>query len=445
MQQAVVEQSTAYGDHFRARRKERMGEPVWLIERRTAAMQAFEKQGFPTRKHEAWRNLDLSPVSETHFPPVHLIGDVDAQAEALRQLIPDAHLLVLVDGHLSDAHSMLGELPAGVTVQPLVEAAHSAEALLQAHLGQQAPAEKHPFAALNLALFEGGVLVHVPRNVILEQPLVLAYVASGEAEQRAVYPRSLIVAEEGAQLRVAEIHRGGTGGAYLNCPVTEISAAANANVDYYLMQESGPEAYHFGVVHGRVERDAHVSVHSFAIGGKVARTDLYGDLAGTGAEVEMDGLYLLSAGQYIDHHTWVSHLAEQCNSHQLFKGVLSGRSEAVFDGLVYVAKGAQKTDAKQENRNLILTPRAKVHSNPRLEIFADDVKCTHGSSMGELDQDALFYLRSRGISADDAKGLLTYAFVAEVLEPVRIEALREYQRAEALRYLPGDQAAREMP
>lgn len=443
MQQAVVEQSTPYSEQFLARRKERMGEPVWLIERRTAAMQAFEKQGFPTRKHEAWRNLDLSPVSQTYFPPVHLVGEVDAQVEALRQLIPDAHLLVLVDGHLSDAHSALADLPAEVTVRPLTEAVQSEEALVQAHLGEQAPNE-HPFAALNLALFEGGLLVHVPRNVILEQPLVVAYVASAEAEQRAVYPRSLIVAEDGAQLRLAEIHRG-TAGTYLNCPVTEISAAANASVDYHLMQESGPEAYHFGVVHGRMERDARVSVHSFAIGGKVARTDLYGDLAGPGAEVEMDGLYLLSAGQYIDHHTWVSHLAEHCQSHQLFKGVLSGRSEAVFDGLVYVAKGAQKTDAKQENRNLILTPRAKVHSNPRLEILADDVKCTHGSSMGELDQDALFYLRARGISAEDAKGLLTYAFVAEVLEPVRIEALREYQRAEALRFLPGDQAAKEMP
>lgn len=444
MQQAVVEQSAPYSEQFQARRKERRGEPVWLIERRTAAMEAFEKQGFPTRKHEAWRNLDLSPVSKTHFPPVHLVGDVDAQAEAVRQLIPDAHLLVLVDGHFSDAHSALGSLPEGVTVSSMADALQSEEALLKTHLGAYATVDNHPFAALNMALFEGGVLVHAQRNVVLEQPVVIAYLASSEAEQRAVYPRSLIVAEEGAQLQLAEIHRGDAG-TYLNCPVTEISTAANAFVDYHAMQESGPEAYHFGVVHGRMERDSRISVHSFAIGGKVARYDLYGDLAGPGAESEMDGLYLLSNGQYIDHHTWVSHLAEHCNSHQLFKGVLSGRSEAVFDGLVHVAKGAQKTDAKQENRNLILTPRAKVHSNPRLEIFADDVKCTHGSSMGELDDEALFYLRSRGISADDAKGLLTYAFVAEVLEPIRIEALREYQRSEALRYLPGDQAAKVMP
>ncbi|HEX5513946.1 MAG TPA: Fe-S cluster assembly protein SufD [Gammaproteobacteria bacterium] len=443
MQQAVVEQGNPYGEHFRARRKERMGEPVWLIERRTAAMQAFESQGFPTRKHEAWRNLDLAPVSKAHFPPVHLVGEVDEQVEAIRQVIPDAHLLVLVDGHLSDAHSALGDLPAGVTLRPLIDALQSHDALLEAHLGKYAPVNGHAFAALSTALFEGGVLVHVGRGVALERPLVIAYLVSANAEQRAVYPRTLIVAEEGAEIRVAEFHRGGAG-VYLNCPVTEIVAADNAAVHYHSVQESGPDAFHFGVIAGHLERDARISAHSFAIGGKLARADLYGDLAAPGGEVALDGLYLLSDGQYIDHHTWVSHLAEHCQSHQLFKGVLAGRSEAVFDGLVKVAKGAQKTDARQENRNLLLTRRAKVHSNPRLEIHADDVKCTHGSSMGELDEDALFYLRSRGIGRDDAMGLLTYAFIGEALEPVRIDALREYERAVALRYLPGDHAAREM-
>src|SRR5690606_7550773 len=306
-----------------------------------------------------------------------------------------------------------------------------------------AEAAEHPFAALNMALFEGGVLVQAGRNQVLERPLVLVHLASAAARQHAIYPRSLIVAEEGAQLQLVEVHRG-RAGEYLNSPVTEIVAAPAANVDYYVMQESDPEAYHFGVVHARLDRDARVSLHSFAAVGKVGRTELYVDLAAPGAEVEMDGLYLLNEGRYIDHHTWVRHLSPHCRSHQLFKGVLAGRCQAVFDGLVYVAKGAQKTDAMQEIRNLLLTPRAKVHSNPRLEIFADDVRCTHGSSMGELDETALFYLRSRGIDGEAAKGMLIYAFIAEVLEPVKIEALRQYQLAEALRILPGDLAIQEL-
>lgn len=443
MQQAVVERNTPYSDHFRDLSEVRAGEPAWLAERRAAAMQAFEARGFPSRRNEAWRNLDLGPVSGTDFRPVRAAGAVDAEVEALRRQFPEAHLLVLVDGHLSAAHSRLDQLPQGLTVLPLAEAVRRQESLLRTYLGQHAEAAEHPFAALNMALFEGGVLVQAGRNQVLERPLVLVHLASAAARQHAIYPRSLIVAEEGAQLQLVEVHRG-RAGEYLNSPVTEIVAAPAANVDYYVMQESDPEAYHFGVVHARLDRDARVSLHSFAAGGKVGRTELYVDLAAPGAEVEMDGLYLLNEGQYIDHHTWVRHLSPHCRSHQLFKGVLAGRCQAVFDGLVYVAKGAQKTDAMQENRNLLLTPRAKVHSNPRLEIFADDVRCTHGSSMGELDETALFYLRSRGIDGEAAKGMLIYAFIAEVLEPVKIEALRQYQLAEALRILPGDLAIQEL-
>lgn len=443
MQQAVAIQNSVHGEHFHARRKERMGEPVWLLERRTAAIEAFEKQGFPTRKQEAWRNLDLTPVARGEFPPVSLVGEAAGLAETIKQLVPDAYRLVFVDGRFSEAHSALDDLPAGVTLLPISAALAGDDSVPAAHLARLAAVEEHPFAALNTALFEDGALLHVGRGIVLERPVVVAYLASAEAAGRAIYPRTLVVAEEGAEVRITELHQGGEG-VYLNCPVTEIVAAANAGVQHHIVQESGRQAYHLGVVSGEAARDARLSVHSFAIGGKVARTDLYGDLAATGAQLELDGLYLVSDGQYIDHHTWVRHLAEHGQSRQLFKGVLNGKSEAVFDGLVHVAKGAQKTDARQENRNLLLAKRALAHSNPRLEIHTDDVKCSHGSTVGELDPDALFYLRSRGIGADDAKGLLTYAFIGEVLENVRIDALREYERTLAKRYLPGEATVKEV-
>lgn len=443
MQQAVVQQTSPYSDHFRARRKERLGEPVWLIERRTAAIEAFEAQGFPTRRSEAWRNLDLGPVVGADFPTVHVAGDADQLVDRLKQAIPDASWLVFFDGHFSSVHSDTSSLPAGITVRPLSQALDQLEAVLDAHLGEYVTVESHAFAALNTALFEDGAVVHVARGAVADRPVAIAYLNSEENDGRAVYPRTLIVAEEQAQVSVAEFHQGADV-AGLCCPVTEIAVAANAVVRYHQVQEQGGKAYHFGVVGSRLQRDARLSAHFFATGGKLARTEVFTGLAGIGAEAELDGLYLVSEGQYIDHHTWVSHLREHGSSRQLFKGVLTGKSEAVFDGLVKVAKGAQKTDARQENRNLLLSKRALAHSNPRLEIFADDVKCSHGSSVGELDPDALFYLRSRGIGPEEAQGLMTYAFVGEVLDTVSIEPLREYERAAALRYLPGDQTVKDV-
>jgi Fe-S cluster assembly protein SufD len=445
MQQAVERDhpaTAAYADDFRRRRKERLGEPVWLIERRQEAMAGFEASGFPSRRQEAWRNLDVTPLLQSHFEAVHVSGDAEPQAKALAQLLPEAYLLVFVDGHFSEAHSRLPQLK-GVELRPLHAALAEDAAVLSAHLGRCAEVDAHAFGAINTGLFEDGALLHVGRGVVVDRPMVLAYLNSEEAVGRAVHPRTLIVAEEGAQVQVAELHQGGEG-AYLSTAVTEIFVGANASVQHHKLQEEGTQAFHLGMVGAHLERDARLSVYSFSSGAKLARTDITVDLTGPGAEVELDGLYLTQNGQYNDHHTAVRHQVEHCNSHQRFKGVLSGKSEAVFDGLVLVAKGAQKTDARQDNRNLLLSKRALAHSNPRLEIHADDVKCSHGSSIGELDQDALFYLRSRGIGAEAAQGLLTFAFVGEMLEAVRIEALREHIRTAAFAGLPGNEIVKEL-
>jgi len=357
--------------------------------------------------------------------------------------VPEAIHVVSVDGQFSASHSDLQDLPAGVTVRPLLAALASHDAVLKEHLGRVIGEHDHVFAHLNGALFFDGVLIHAARGAVLERPIVVIHAVSAEAAGRAVYPRTLIVAEEGAQLKVAELYVG-PDAPYLCCPVTEIAAADNASVHHYKIQQEGAGAYHFGALAVRLARDARLHAHAHAFGAKAARTDLYVDLTGPGGEARLEGLYLVEDGQYSDHHTYVRHLAEHCTSHQRFKGVLSGKSEAVFDGLVLVAKGAQKTDARQENRNLLLSKRALAHSNPRLQIHADDVKCSHGSSVGELDRDALIYLRSRGIGPQDAQGLLTYAFIGEVLEPIDIEPLKRYVRASALARLPGDATVKEM-
>lgn len=430
LQTAALTGATPYAEDFAARRKERLAEPVWLVERRQAAIADFEAKGFPTRRDEAWRNLDLSALAKAHYPALHLPGQADAAA--LKAVLPQAHWLVFVDGHFSEAQSELAGLPKGVELRPLHHALERDETGISDYLSDAG----NPFAGLNTAFFEDGALVRLARGVVLERPLAIAYLNSDRAASHAIYPRTLIVAEAGAQAAVAEFHQGADA-AYLSCPVTEIHLGANAQLQYYRLQQEGAQALHFSRVCARLARDARLSGLSFAVGARTARTDLVVDLTAEGAEADFDGLYLTSEGQFLDHHTWVSHLAPHCNSRQRFKGVLNGRSEAVFDGLVKVAKGAVKTDARQENRNLLLTKRALAHSNPRLEIYNDDVKCSHGSTVGELDPDALFYLRSRGLGLEEAQGLLTYAFIGELIDSIRIEALREYVRRSAYARLPG--------
>jgi Fe-S cluster assembly protein SufD len=360
----------------------------------------------------------------------------------LTAVVPDAYRLVFVDGFLSDEHSALEGLPAGLSVHSLEAAIGEDAPVLARRMGKASDFQSQPLVALNTALMADGALVHIGRNAVLDKPIVVLNVGSAKAEGSAVYPRALIEAEEGAQATVVEFYRS-AGGAMLSAPVSEIFVGANARVDYYRVEEEGSDARHLAHLGARVERDGMLSVHAFSVGGKVARTDIYVDLDGKGAEAELNGLTLTREGQYLDHHTWMNHNCEHGSSRQRFKSVLDGKSETVFDGLVRVAPGAQKTDARQENRNLLLSKRALAHSNPRLEIHADDVKCSHGSTTGELDRDALFYLRSRGINERDAQGLLTFAFVNEMLEPVRIDALRDYEREQLMAYLPGGGTQRE--
>ena len=435
--QALAQQHSAYRRQFDA--LDRTAEPAWLAQRREQAIERFERLGFPTKRIEAWRNINLAAFGQHEFVP----APAPAGAAAASGLELDrAHRLAFVDGHYNAEASSPGELPAGVTVLTLREALAAEHPALTEHLGRQLSAE-HAFAALNEALWQDGVLLHLQPGTVLDMPLLLDFARSARAD-RAAYPRVLVVAESGAQAQLIEHYRGPADTAYLSCPVTELVLAANAGIEWYKLQEEGAGAFHFGSIVAELERDARFKAHSLASGGKLARTELYVNLNGPGADAQLDGLYLTGEGQYSDHHSWMEHRAGHCSSRQRFKGVLDGKSEAVYDGLVRVAHGAAKTDAQQENRNLLLSKRALAHSNPRLEIYTDDVKCSHGSTVGELDRDALFYLRSRGIGHDDARALLTYAFAAELLTAIGIDGLRDYEQRALFALLPGDATVREV-
>jgi len=418
--------------------------PAWLEALHRRGIEDFEAVGFPNRRQEAWRKTDLSQITDAHYRAVSKPGAVGAELSNSVGATGPGYRLVFVDGRLDRSLSDLEDLPAGLTVASLAEYGADAPERLTGVLGRLADTAANPFAALNTAFFRDGAFVHVARGAAIERPVVLVHVATAREEPHAIYPRTVVQVEEGAEVKLVERFIGADEVPALIAPVTELHAAQGAIVSYYRLQEEGSATRHLGVVHARAERDASVRMHSMSAGGRLARVDIHADIADEGAEVLLDGLYLTAGRQFSDHHTWVNHRTPHGTSRQNFRGVLQGRSETVFDGLVKVFKDAQKTDAQQQNRNLVLDRMALAHSNPRLEIYADDVKCAHGSTVGELEEDALFYLRSRGIAPDEARGLLTMAFASEVLEGIRVAEVRDHMMRVLLRYLPGDTAIEEL-
>jgi Fe-S cluster assembly protein SufD len=335
---------------------------------------------------------------------------------------PGCDRLVFVDGRLAPEHTAIGALPPGVLAGSLREALAAGSELAAARLGRHTAFDHHAFAALNTALFVDGALIVVPRGVVLERPIQIVNLASSAAEGKAIHPRHLVIAEEASQASVVETYGGA--GEYFTGVVTELVAGESSHLRHYRMQRESRGAYHFATISSWLGRSSVVASHNVALGGRMVRNDVVALLDGEGAEGIFNGLYVAEGDQFVDNHMRVEHVKAHCASHELYKGVLDGRARAVFNGRIYVHKGAQKTDAKQTNRNLLLSRQALVNSNPQLEIFADDVKCTHGSTVGQLDAEAIFYLRSRGIGEEAAKSLLTYAFANQVTSAIDLEPVR---------------------
>lgn len=398
-------------------------EPAFVQALRRAGLERFAALGFPNHQQEEWRLTNVAPIAQGTFHR----SQGDPSGVAPEQIapydFPAAARLVFVDGRFSSRLSSSTALPSGVVATSLAAALATSPELVEPWLGQLASFEQQPFVALNTAFLGDGAFIHVPRGAASGLIHVLFLSSSEDGRATVSYPRNLFVAGENSQLTVVETYAGT--GAYFNCPVTELVAGANSNVDHYKVQRESREAFHVATFQVQGERDSVPRSHSISLGGGLVRNDVNAVLAGEGIDCTLNGLYLVDGRQHVDNHMRVEHAKPHCASHELYKGVLDGKGRAVFNGLIHVHHGAQKTDAKQSNRNLLVSREAVANSNPQLEIYADDVKCTHGSTVGQLDEDAVFYLRSRGIGEEAARSLLTWAFASDIVERIQVEPVRK--------------------
>jgi Fe-S cluster assembly protein SufD len=401
--------------------------PDWLEPIRRSAMDRFGRTGFPSAREEEWRFTPLSPIVQATWQPA-VGGDEDITREQLAPFVFGHHewcRLVFVNGEYAPGLSFVGTLPDGVVAISMSEALLNGGDLVQRHLARYARVEENPFTALNTALFRDGGFVHVPAGVDLPLPINLIFLTTSESAGSVIHPRNLILVERNARASVVESYVTLAPGArYWVNPVTEVWTGANSWVEHTRIQRESEAAFHVATTQAEVSRDSHYRSFSMAMGGALARHNLNARLADQYAEALLYGLYITHGEQLVDNHTVLYHDHPNGHSWEVYKGILDGRSRAVFNGKVLVKREAQKTNAKQTNRNLVLSDFAKVNTKPQLEIFADDVKCTHGATIGQLDEVALFYARSRGIPANEARRVLTYAFAAEVIEEVSLEPVR---------------------
>jgi Fe-S cluster assembly protein SufD len=401
--------------------------PDWLERTRRAAMDRFGATGFPAARDEEWRFTPVGPIAQTAWRPPPSAARLKSQD--LEPFIfghPEWITLVFVNGIYRNELSSTGLRAEGIRAGNLGDALRRDGVALERHLARYATVESSPFTALSTALFREGGLVEVSANAEPSRPVHLVFVATKESAGSVVHPRNMILVERGARASVIESYVTlAPGASYWTNAVTEVALGANAWLEHTRIQRESERAYHIGATHVDQQRDSHYRSFTMAMGGAIARHNLHSRLNAENVETLLYGLYFARGDQLVDNHTVIYHDQPNCRSWEVYKGVLEDRSRAVFNGKVLVKAEAQKTDAKQTNRNLLLSDRAKVDTKPQLEIFADDVKCTHGATVGQLDEIALFYARSRGVPAAEARRLLTYAFAAEVIAEVALEPVRE--------------------
>ncbi len=393
---------------------------AWQRTLRMRAVERANELAVPTTRDEEWRFTDLSPLYRIPFRPAASAGIVDkSQIDAF--VIPEAETrLVFVDGHYSAEFSHVSSND-GVTVANLADASRSAESVAETHLAKLASIDDDAFAAVNTAFLRDGALIHVARERVVSAPIHLLFVAT--RKDGAAYPRVLVVTETGAQCTVVEDFVGVADGAYLTDAVSEFYLAENTRVSHVKLQRETPTAFHIANTSVRVARGGHYATWTVALGARISRHNLSIAQAGDGTEFLVDGLALISGRQLADTHSNIDHAHAHGRSRQLHKTVVGGGAHAVFNGKILVRKGAQQTDSGQQSRNLLISDKAHVDTKPQLEIFADDVKCAHGATVGQIDADELFYLKSRGLSDTAARNLLTYAFAAQVIERIPVKSL----------------------
>jgi Fe-S cluster assembly protein SufD len=411
-------------------------ESAWLTERRDAARARFIDLGLPTRRDEEWRLINLAPLNKLNFSTV-VDGPAVTDADIASTMIAGCTgpRLVFVNGRLAPALSELGALPTGLTVTSFAQASGAAAQMLERHLGACASGDE-ALTSLNTACFEDGTLVTVDEQVRVEQPLLMLHLTVGP-ETIATHPRTLIVAASGSHVTVVEEYTTVGTGTYLTNAVTEVLVGQGADVHHYLLERESEEAFNISTLSARQEGGSTFTSHSALLGGGLVRNNIHPVLAGEDCESVLNGLYLGRANQCLDSHMRVEHTTPNCRSRQYYNGILDDRSHGIFSGRIVVSQDAQKTDAIQHNASLLLSDNARADAKPQLEIYADDVRCTHGATIGELDEDAIFYLRARGLNESSARSLLIYAFAEEGLARMDLEPIRSALQTALLDRLPG--------
>jgi Fe-S cluster assembly protein SufD len=425
---AVVKSTDTHLTKFEQRFKNEASQPSWLFPLRKSGIVRFAEMGFPTLNDEDWRYTNVAPIAKLPFRPIFKSSAEGLTLESVAKFTfgsLSAIRLVFVNGNFVAALSTQPALPEGITVSSLAQALTMQPAQVEKQLGRNLQSQENAFAALNTAFFLDGGYVHVPAGKVLETPVHLLFISTTRENGSTSHPRNLLVLDDHAQATVIESYVSTIDGAYVTNAVTEIIAGEGAILEHCKLQDESLCAYHLATIHAQLAKGSNVVSHSFAAGARLSRNSIRTQLSGEGVECVLNGLYLTKGDQLADHHMVVEHAEPHCNSHEYFNGILDGRSRGVFHGRILVRQIAQKTDAKQTNKNLLLSEDAGVDTKPQLEIYADDVKCTHGATIGQLNDESIFYLRARGIGADTARRMLIHAFAGEIIERIRHSATRE--------------------
>jgi Fe-S cluster assembly protein SufD len=400
--------------------------PEWLRDLRRAAIDSFAQLGLPTTRHEDWRYTSVEPIASTDFAATNgeakLLRAEDLYGRSFTD--PAYNRIVFVNGVFCPQFSSMRELPVGVQAKNLSAILAANDSTLRPYLTQNSVSREQPFIALNMAFAAEGAFIAIPKGLALDEPIYLIFCSFGSGNPVMSHPRNLIVFEAGSQARIVESYIGFGDQPTLTNVVTEVIGGAGSVIDHYRLQNESSSGYLIAALEADVSRDCSFTAHSVTLNGALIRNDVHVALNGEGSECVLNGLYLPSDKQHVDNHTEIEHTKPRATSQELYKGILSGAAHAVFNGKILVHKDAQKTDARQTNKNLLLSEHAVVNTKPQLEIRADDVKCSHGSTIGQLDKDALFYLRSRGLDRAEAQSLLSYAFASDLVGRVRIASLR---------------------
>jgi Fe-S cluster assembly protein SufD len=431
-------------------RAQAASDPAWLREQRRGAIARFRSQGFPTTRDEEFRATPVAAIADRAFEPTFdgagsaagagaHVAVTSLSASVREQFtIPElttAADLIFVNGRFAPELSSARPLPKGVRVTSLAAALTIEPTLVEPYLSRTIKFETQGFTALNTAFVQDGAVVFLPDNAVLTEPIHLVFVSQPEPGKPFVsHPRTLIVAGRNSQGRVIESFVGTQ--VYFTNAVTEIVGGENSHLDHYRVQRESLDAYHVSSTHLQLARSATLTSHSLALGGQLVRNDVNAVLDAEGIVCTLNGLYLVDGRRLVDNHTTIDHAKPHCESHELYKGVIDDHGRGVFNGKILVRQDAQKTDAKQTNQVLLLSEDATINTKPQLEIFADDVKCTHGATVGQLAEEQMFYLRARGIGLNEAQAMLIHAFASDIVERIEIEPLRDQLEQYLLSRLP---------